>query len=164
MPALGPSVQGPRTWSQVCHHPLCSCKGPALGWGGGEVREETHLPQGSAPRQQPWALPTPAEQQDVVGASAGGVGGCIWVRCEVWAPKAVALSASRNELRGPSGLVNPNTHSLVPLPPKNPENMQHRPAVSMSSAHMQSRQRGPGGPPALPSLGALISFSLVLEE
>lgn len=67
-----------------------------VGW----VREGTHLPQGPAPRQQPWALPTPAEQQGVVGASAGGVGGCVGERCEVWAPKAVALSASRDELRG----------------------------------------------------------------
>lgn len=32
----------------------------------------------------------------------------------------------------------------------------------MSSVHMQSRQRGPGGTPALLSLGALTSFSLVL--
>lgn len=51
----------------------------------------------------------------------------------------------------------------VPPPsPKHPEGPRHRPAVSMSSVHMQSRQRGPAGTPALLSLGALSSFSLVL--
>lgn len=36
------------------------------------------------------------------------------------------------------------------------------PAVSTSSTHMQSRQRGPGLPATQPSLGAFTSFSLVL--
>lgn len=51
-----------------------------MGWGA--VSEGTHLPQGPAPWQQPWGLPSLAEQQDAVNALAGGVGGGVWERCE----------------------------------------------------------------------------------
>ena len=83
--------------------------------------------------------------------------GHILSRAPALSPKSRGTVCKQRGAEGTSRPAKPQEHSRVPHP--STTQGEDRPAVSTSSVHMQSRQRGPA---TQPSLGALTSFSLVL--